>query len=270
MSNSRNYLETKSVADSIWSIDGPANDLMYLVIGSERALLVDTGMGIGNLAGVVKSLTDLPLTVVNTHGHPDHAGGNSNFGQVWLPPKDYYIMREMCADEYRLNDLKTFLGESNPEYKHLVDGMISFKPYNIQPIKPGHVFDLGNRQFEVLETPGHTPGSVCLLDAKGKIMFTGDSIVATPVWMYLKHSVPVKTYCEGLKKLKEREDEFETLFPGHQPVPVGKSMLDDLIACAGEILDGSGVGERTQTFVGEGLLWTHGQGQIIYNPQNLR
>jgi glyoxylase-like metal-dependent hydrolase (beta-lactamase superfamily II) len=67
-------LKSRQLLEGLWSIDGPANDLMYLVTGTRRAMLVDTGMGLGDLAGMVRGLTDLPLTVVNTHGHPDHAG----------------------------------------------------------------------------------------------------------------------------------------------------------------------------------------------------
>jgi glyoxylase-like metal-dependent hydrolase (beta-lactamase superfamily II) len=266
--NARIYFETKLVADNIWSISGPVNDLMYLAFGKESAMLVDTGMGTGDLAGLVNSLTNLPVTVINTHGHPDHAGGNAQFPEIWLHPKDEFIRCEMTKDEYRRKDIGAVLGEKHPDTQRLVAGMIHFKPYRIQTINPGQIFDLGNRQFEVLETPGHTPGSVCLINSKEKILFTGDTIVATPVWLYLEHSLPVRAYWETLRKVKERESEFETLFPGHHPIPLSREHLDDLLACAEEILKTPGIGEQTKTFAGEGLLWIHGKGQIIYNPKN--
>jgi len=270
MSEIKKYFDVKIVADNIWSIDGMSNDLMYLVVGSERAMLVDTGMGIGDLAGLVRSLTNLPLTVINTHGHPDHAGGNPNFDEVWMPMKDLDIMREMCADEYRLNDLKAFQGENTSQFEFLAKGLVRVRPYDIHPLTPGQVIDIGNRKFEVIETPGHTPGSICLLNSREKILFTGDSIVPYAVWMYLKHSVSIQNFFDGLKRLKAREDEFEILFPGHQPTPLGRSHLNDLLACAEDILDGRAKGELTKTFVGEGLLWKHGQGQIIYRNDNIR
>jgi hydroxyacylglutathione hydrolase len=269
MDNFGAYFETKAVGEGIWSISGLANDLMYLVTGREQALLVDTGMGIGDLAGLVKSLTDLPLTVVNTHGHPDHAGGNPNFGEIWLSPKDTSIMHEMCSDEYRINDIRAFNGEQNPLNQRLLDGLVRFKPYSIQPIKPGLVFDLGGRQFEVLEIPGHTPGSVCFLNSREKIMFCGDSVVQTPVWMYLKHSLPLQIYHAALKKIQERESEFEILLPGHHPYPLGREDLAGLITCTGEILARPGIGELTKTFAGEGLQWKHEKVSVIYNPANI-
>jgi hydroxyacylglutathione hydrolase len=263
------YFTTKLVGENIWSIDGPANDLMYLVVGSKKAMLVDTGMGIGDLAQVVKSLTSLPVMVVNTHGHPDHAGGNSNFEEVWLPAKDEPIRYKMCSDEYRLNDLKAVLGENNPRYESFAAGVVRSKSFKIHYLQPGESFDLGDRVFEILEIPGHTPGSICLLNEKEKLLFSGDSIVATPVWLYLKHSLPLKTYYQALKRIDARSDSFDTIFPGHQPTQLGREHLLDLIACAEEILSKPGIGELTKTFAGEGLSWVHRNGQIIYSPENV-
>ena len=263
------YFTSNQMAEGIWAIHGPVNDLMYLVTGTQRAMLIDTGMGIGDLAREVKKLTDLPLTVVNTHGHPDHAGGNYNFKEVWLPEKDLTIMRTMCSDDFRLSDLKAILGENHPDIQFLLNGMVHSRSYQIRFIQPGQVFDLGEQCFKVVEIPGHTPGSIGLLNSAEKILFSGDTIVATPVWLYLKHSLPVKTYQQSLMKIKEREGEFRTIFPGHPPTPLGIDQLDDLIECAGEILNGSGVGEPTRTFAGEGLLWVHGKAQIIYDPKKI-
>jgi glyoxylase-like metal-dependent hydrolase (beta-lactamase superfamily II) len=147
--------------------------------------------------------------------------------------------------------------------------MVRFKPYDVKPIKAGQVFNLGDRQFEVLGTPGHTPGSICLHNAKEKMLFSGDTIVATPVWLYLKHSLPLKIYWDALKRVDAKKTEFDAIFPGHQPTPLGREYLSDLITCAEEILASPGIGKHTRTFAGEGLLWSHGKGQIIYNPDNL-
>ena len=260
---------TKLVGEKIWSIDGPANDLMYLVLGAKKAMLVDTGMGIGDLSRVITGLTPLPVMVINTHGHPDHAGGNSNFDEVWLPEKDETIREVMCTEEFRRSDLKALLGQDNFELGDLLADLVRSKPYTIHYVQPGESFDLGERKFEILEIPGHTPGSICLLNAKEKILFSGDSIVATPVWLYLEHSLSLRTYHEALQVVAKKSSSFDTIFPGHQPTPLGKEHLLDLIACAEEILSKPGMGEPTKTFAGQGLSWIHGKGQIIYNPDNI-
>jgi hydroxyacylglutathione hydrolase len=263
------FFKTRLIGDKIWSIDGPSNDLMYLVVGSEKAMLVDTGMGIGDLALVVRNLTSLPVIVVNTHGHPDHAGGNANFDEVWLPEKDESIRQVMCSEEYRINDLKAIMGDTDPRYEQFAAGVVRSKPFKVHYIEPGELFDLGDRVFEALEIPGHTPGSICLLNTREKLLFSGDSIVATPAWLYLKHSLPLKTYSEALKRIEVQSDSFDTIFPGHQPTPLGLEYLWDLIACAEEILSKPGIGEPTITFAGQGYSWVHGKGQIIYNPENI-
>ncbi len=239
---------------------------MYLVTGAHHAMLVDTGMGIGDLAGTVRSL---PLIVVNTHGHPDHAGGNGGFDEVWLAPQDEALMREMTADQFRLEDLKRARGEDDPEYHRMAESLLPVRPSRLQALLPGQIIDLGGRCFEVLPLPGHTPGSICLLNSDEKLLFSGDSIVGSPVWMYLQHSTSLSTYLASLKKVRERQTEFDLLFPGHQPAPLGKDQLDHLISCAEEILDGRGVGEPTHTFAGEGLQWKHASGIIIYDPHRL-
>jgi hydroxyacylglutathione hydrolase len=267
--NTTPLLRPKLLLKGLWSIDGPANDLMYLVAGAHRAMLVDTGMGLGDLVGMVRELTDLPLIVVNTHGHPDHAGGNGGFDEVWLTPQDEALMRRMTADQFRLDDLKRVQGGDSLEYHHLAENLVPMQPYRLRPLQPGQIIDLGSRRFEVLPLPGHTPGSICLLDPEEKLLFTGDSIVGTPVWMYLQHSTSLRTYLDSLKKVRERQADFEILLPGHQPTPLGRNQLDDLISCAEEILDGRVIGEPTRTFAGEGFLWKHGAGIIIYDPQRL-
>jgi hydroxyacylglutathione hydrolase len=269
MSHKTHFFSTALVTKGTWAINGPANDLMYLVTGSKRALLVDTGMGIGDLAGEIRKLSDLPLMVVNTHGHPDHAGGNSNFDEVWTPVKDEAIRLRMCTEEYRRGDIRAVLGEDNPLIARLEKAMVHSRNVHYQPICCGQIFDLGDRKLEVIEVPGHTPGSICLLDAGQRILFSSDTVVATAAWLYLEHSLPLETYHRSLLKLKARENEYDAILPGHQPTPLGRQQLGDLIACAGEILSGGVKGELTRTFAGEGLLWVHGKAQIIYNPHNL-
>lgn len=265
----KKYFTKKLIWDNIWSITGPTNDLMYLVIGKDRAMLVDTGMGIGNLKEFIGDITNLPIIVVNTHGHPDHAGGNSNFDKVFLCERDMDIMKEMCTEEYRISDIRKILGEENPLFIELSKAIIINKSYEIINLSIGQIIDIGGRSFEVLHIPGHTPGSICFLNSKEKVMFTGDSIIATDVWMYLPHSVSLKEYNKALKKIKEREQEFEVLFPGHYPIPVDNQELKDLISCSDEIILNPGIGEKRKTFAGEGLFYKHGKGKIIYNEENI-
>jgi hydroxyacylglutathione hydrolase len=176
-------------------------------------------------------------------------------------------MKKMCTDDYRRNDLIAFNGEGTPEYQRLAAGLVHYREIRMKALKDGMSFDLGGRVFEVIEIPGHTPGCVCLLNEAEGVMFTGDMIVETPVWLYLKHSLPLVVYDSSLQKIKKRK--FDILFPGHQPAPLGRENLEDLIVCTEEILAEPGIGKLERTFAGEGLLWKHGRASIIYDPQNL-
>jgi len=269
MAKEEKFFRKSKVSDQIWAIPGGANDLMYLVVGSDCALLVDTGMGIGDLSIFVRGMTDLPLMVVNTHGHPDHAGGNALFDEVWLHPADFDLMQKMCSEVFRLRDIETFIGQNAVEQKPLMENLVKQTTDNVRFLREGQIIDLGDRHFEVIHTPGHSPGSVMLLDVVNKVLFAGDTIVPGAAWLFLDHSEPLQTYLHSLYKIRERLDSDTLFLPGHQPTPLQYSHFTDLITCAEQILASPGIGEREVTFAGEGLLWRHGQASILYNPDKI-
>ena len=95
------WFTTRRLGDRTWAIDDGGSDTIYLIVGDERALLLDTGWGVGDLPALVASLTSLPLLVVNTHGHPDHTYGNGQFAQVYIHPDDEPMARAPVPVERR-------------------------------------------------------------------------------------------------------------------------------------------------------------------------
>jgi hydroxyacylglutathione hydrolase len=217
---------------------------MYLVVGKEKALLIDTGNP-GNISPEdIKALTPLPLLVVNTHAHPDHSGCNDAFGKVYIHEADME-----AAKRYGRNA-------------------------ELIPIKDGYVFDLGGKKLEVIAVPGHTPGSLCLLDAQEKLLFGGDTANGE-TWMHISN-LPLETYKKSMEHLLKRKDQYDQILPGHgEARPV--SYAEELVACADEILAGK-VAAPTQPAQPSapgnvrqgGTLHRYGSATIRYNPNNLR
>lgn len=247
----------------LWAIEDHGRDTCYLVAGRERALLIDTGWGIGDLPALAASLTPLPLTVVNTHGHPDHATGNAQFAEVHIAAADLPLTRHDWTPQQRARILGELLGgEFPPGFDAARWGRAAHT--RLIPIAEGHRFDLGGRVLETLALPGHTPGSLCLLDRDARRLFSGDSLLAGTLWLHLDESLPLRAYRAALERLRAHADAFDTLLPGHGlPLPAG-ALLEDLIAGIGRILAGESTGEPTKTFAGNGLRCDFGSCALLY------
>ncbi len=257
------------VGEKVWRIDDHGADNMYLVVGAKKALLIDTGLGLAKLPEFVKTLTPLPVIVVNTHGHPDHSGGNDLFSEVYVHPLDFDDARSFNTPEARRRNAEQAAKDAAPtadwvsaaEAEHLM-------PAELLPVKDGQVFDLGGRTIEVIEQPGHTPGEIVLLDKQHRLVFAGDSNNAL-VWLFLPNSRPLEVYLASLKKLKARAAEFDTILPGHGDA-LPKTHLDDQIACVEEILSGACKDEPYESFLGPARVCKHGGASVVFEPKNLR
>ena len=207
---------------------------IYLVIGTEKALLIDTGTGLGDLRKVVGSLTDLPVTVVATHAHPDHIGGMGNYPEIYIHRDDSKHMKFWSARPLRrfYYDTVKDLIKYNVTKKDIRPLKYDTK---VIPIKEGHVFDLGGKKIRVIHTPGHTRGSIVLLDEADGIMFTGDDVNPT-----LLHIVPGSTTIEdwlpGAKRILALADEYKA-YNGHDDGISTKKQIGELVALGEELIN---------------------------------
>ncbi len=267
--SNRNHTLT-SLADQVWMIDEFGLDTAYLVVGTQRALLIDTGSGFGDLKGLVESLTPLPYDVVATHGHLDHIGGKGQFETLFLHPADFDRTRRTTHQErkeYGTTMLATYpnlLGLFDPE--QIGDEQETL----LLPIGQGFPFFLGDRRIEVIETPGHTAGSICLYDPQSQILFSGDSFM--PIFLLLMEGKDrmgvVRTWLNSAERVWERRGDIRLYCGGHSS-PLDPQTLPDLIACGHGILDGSLKPERTHIPVFEGMFVGYGSVHIVYDPNEL-
>jgi glyoxylase-like metal-dependent hydrolase (beta-lactamase superfamily II) len=260
-----------SIGEKTWRIDEFGLDACYLLEGADQALLIDTGSGIGDLKGLVETLTPLPYEVVATHGHMDHMGGKGQFETVHLHPSDFTLARSSTLDQrkgYASTMMKTY-----PHLQPLIDldAVEEGKEPALIPIQVGFRFDLGDRPVEVFETPGHTPGSICLLDSRSRILFSGDSF--NPIFLLIipgdDRSQVVRAWLSAAERVWSLRSAFDCMYGGHES-PLGLEILSDLIACGRGILDGSILPEPTRIHLFDGLFAHYGKVVIAHDPQRFR
>lgn len=208
------------IRPNVYLIDDAGDSTCYLITGSECALLVDSVNGYEDLKAITKTLTDLPVIVVNTHGHGDHIYGNVYFEEAWLHPADFALYDQFFGYA------KDIMEQNN------------LKPCPVKPLEIGQIFDLGGVQLEVVDLKGHTAGSIGLLDKDARIIYTGDGL-NTHLWMQLDHSLPISTMLETFRKLKaEHGQDFDYVAHGHTKVLRDKEILDWMIQGCEDILAG--------------------------------
>ena len=209
------------VRPGIFLMDEAHEATGYLVVGGERACVIDTMNGYNDLYQAVRKITDKPLTVINTHGHPDHVFGNLYFQEAYLNPEDGGLVSQftespeflkMCAEK----------GRAMPPFRD---------------IRPGDRIDLGGRTLEVFALPGHTPGGILLLLREDRILFTGDS-VNHHLWMQLDGCLPMHLFLSELDKVMFLEEKADIILHGHARAEDDISLLRCLRNGVEEICEG--------------------------------
>lgn len=237
----------------------------YLVVGEEKACVIDTMNGLSDIRAAVRNITDKPIVLINTHGHPDHIFGNIYFKEeALLNPKDLEL-----AESFK----------SIPEFADACKARgVSMPPF--KPVKEGDVFDLGGKTLEVYELPGHTPGGIVLLLKEDRILFTGDG-VNHYLWMMLDGCLKLSDYVKSLDRIMFLENEADYILQGHAQVFEDISLMRCVRNGIVEIIEGKtendepyewfgGVGKKHPFKLEEGKEYAHTDETIIcYNPDNI-
>ncbi|MFX1315381.1 MAG: MBL fold metallo-hydrolase [Promethearchaeota archaeon] len=223
ISKHKDYLyvikENISIVHPVYTND-PLN--MYLLLGIQNALLIDTGCGLYPLKPVVDELIgEKNLLVINTHTHFDHVLGNEEFKEVYVHEDEIDIISKPY-------DVSYFKDSPNEIIKKYAEKNFLIPPARvIKSLRDGDVFDLGGIEVKVIHCPGHSPGSICLLTSTGEL-FTSD------VAYYGDTFLPKKDYFpEVLNTLSKLIDLCESqkileLYPSHRNYPCDITLLTDL------------------------------------------
>ena len=237
-----------------WEINEFEVASMFLLVGSEKSMLIDTGIGIGDLKAAVRAITDKPLIVVLTHNHGDHAGNARQFDEIWLNPKDAGLMPIPESVEKRRSDAALI---KLRQYDSVGSGMFTAFPIAgfdletdiVEPDEPmpvihdltdGMEFDLGGgRIIKAYECPGHTPGQMMFLDEYTRSLFVGDALN----YNLGLGSVPASESLKYLMKMQELSDRYDGIYNGHHDfrglgAPLGKDCLPNATDLCRQLVDG--------------------------------
>lgn len=202
--------ETIQINEATWRFeDGHVR--FFLFCGTKKAALIDSGLNAPDAKQMAEQLTQLPLILINTHADPDHISGNGAFEEFYMSPHE--------EDNYR---------EHNGRGKLL-------------PVREGDIIDLGDRPLRIIDIPGHTPGSIAILDEKNRVLVSGDSVQNGDIFMFGKYR-DLQRYMESLKHLALYNGLYDEIYPLHGSFPVKPDLIGKLLEGAQEIRDGSAEG----------------------------
>lgn len=216
----------------------------YLLCGREKALLIDTGLGVAPIGEVVNRLTDVPVTVATTHVHWDHIGGHGDFcpiavhelEQDWLNGK-FPIPLE--AVRHQLTQYPcAFPAGFDPDAYQVFQG----KPDVL--LRDGDLLKLGGREIQVVHTPGHSPGHCCFYERARGYLFAGDLIYKGCLYAFYPTTDPVRFY-HSVERVRALT--IMRIFPGHHQLHIPASMADEIAAGftrierSGKLRQGSGL-----------------------------
>lgn len=204
----------------------------YFVIGSKKAVMID---GLENACGLyekAREITDLPMEMVILHGHPDHAGKG--------------------CEEFIKADCPVYI--QKPELPLLREFGFSYPEEAFTLMKHGDIFDLGDITLQVMDLPGHTPGSCVLYCKEENIMFSSDSLGSGDIWMWLPHSLPLESYrknLDGIYTFIQTHPDM-IIYPGHtKQIPdyrgdgdahIDLAYVEDLMASTVALIKGEKTG----------------------------
>ena len=233
-----------------WLIEEEAqcNVYAYLLAGEKQALLIDTGYGTIPLKQIVSGLTDLPVTVLCTHGHFDHIGGIGFFPTALMHRADRELYHQHRQEVRKI--APDCIAPDSAEELDWFDGEFTV--------------DLGGRMLEVFPVPGHTRGCVAVLDVERRQLFTGDTCCKAAVLLNFDHSADLATFRSSIVSILEKRDRYDITWPSHHAKPVAIDIPEQFLEAADLLLAGKAEGTEIPHPFGTANMYAHKDICILY------
>lgn len=201
----------------------------YLLIGEEKAALIDTGLGIDNIKRITDQLTNLPIIVLTTHVHWDHIGSHGEFKNIYVhkDEEDWLVngIKKLSIEQIR-KDVSRDITIPTPE----TFNPDTYKPFQGNPtglLNDGDEIEIGNRKLTIYHTPGHSPGHISIFDNSKGYLFTGDLLYdETPVYAFFPTTNPVDL-TQSLKKISNIPN-VTKIYGGHNTIGLDASLLQEV------------------------------------------
>ena len=226
-------ISLEQLTEHVWLMDDAHEATGYVVIGEEKAAVIDTMNGHEDVLAVVRTLTDKPVTVINTHGHCDHIFGNIFFDSAYLHPDDLALAGEHGSFPEFLEECEK-LGLRMPPFL---------------PVHDGDVFDLGGLHLQAVHLPGHTRGGILLILREERILFTGDT-VNRHCWMQLDTSLPLREFLRNLERCAWVKQYADRILHGHARGFEPIRLYDDMTQGVRDLIAANGEGDRPYKWFG--------------------
>lgn len=251
------WFEVYKVAPNTFAIYEPHQSeevISYLILGDDRAVLFDTGMGISDIRKVVNEVMSiggltlrsaqgkhpplpLPVIVLNSHTHDDHVGGNWQFDTIYSMDTDF--SRQNAKGSTADAQAEIAPGEVCGDLPKRFDAeSYQTKPWTISKyIHDGDKLELGGRQLEILSTPGHTPDAISLFDRANGLLFTGDTYYPAPIWLY-RSETDLDAYAKSIARLAALAPQAKLVIGAHNIPIASPAVLTNLTVAFADLRSG--------------------------------
>ena len=227
-------LPVTELQSGVFLLDEFSGTNCYLVVGSEKALLIDCGTGVGDLTGTIRDITPLPVEVIITHGHCDHFGGAFDFPQAYIHKDDLRFVNRIQFTQFARRVFtrgNSGLRENGFTVKDLRKRRCRTR---LVPIEDGFTLSLGDKTIRVKHTPGHSHGSIAVIDDADKVIFTGDNC-GDALWLFLPGRTSVEEWIPSAEWLYEQSETYR-VFWGHRVPELTHDYIGQVLAWGKEIL----------------------------------
>ena len=220
------WFETEKIAEDTYRISEPRHreeTNCWLLLGSNSALLFDSGMGVADIGSVVRTYTDKPCTTLASHVHWDHIGGHGSFEKFYVHENE----REWIESSFPISreDVLAELGKGELPYGFNSKDYTLFQGKASAILRDGDSIDLGGRKLEVIHTPGHSPGHICLWEAERGWLFTGDIVYKGSIYADFPSTDP-EALLASIEKIAALP--VKRIFPGHHGLDIEVDIITEM------------------------------------------